>query len=101
MIRITLELEQIDYDALLERYLPQAQEALRASGNPLGMLLSNGMSASMAAGILRKLPESTKDQLAAELINASAGKLTEKAEQAAVQLGVGGKVRAIHAEAGT
>ena len=41
MIRLTIELEDVDFDVLIEHYLPVIGEHLRSSGNPLGALLSN------------------------------------------------------------
>lgn len=55
MIRLTIELEDIDFDVLIEHYLPVIGAQLRSSGNPLGALLSNGASASVAKGMLRAL----------------------------------------------
>ena len=42
MIRLTIELEDMDFDDLIHRYLPVIGEQLRSSGNPLGALLSGG-----------------------------------------------------------
>lgn len=69
MIKIEIDIKDIDYDSLIEQYLPVMTERLRQSGNPVAMLLSNGMPASMAKMILKKLPPATKDQLAADLVN--------------------------------
>lgn len=69
MIKLEIEVRDIDYDSLIEQYLPVMTERLRETGNPVAMLLSNGMPASMAKMILKKLPPATKDQLTADLVN--------------------------------
>ena len=40
MIRLSIELDDVDFDRLIEQYLPVIGDQLRASGNPVGMLLS-------------------------------------------------------------
>lgn len=71
MIKLEIDIRDIDYDSLLEQYLPALTEQLRRSGNPVAMLLSNGMPASMARMVLKKLPPATKEQLTADLINSN------------------------------
>ncbi len=56
MIKVELELSDIDYGSMIEQLLPVITEKLRQSNNPVAMLLSNGMPASMAKMILKKLP---------------------------------------------
>jgi hypothetical protein len=77
MVKIEFELTDIDYDSLIEEYLPVLTERLRQSGNPVAMLLSNGMPSSMAKMILKKLPPATKDQLTADLINSNKDQLVK------------------------
>ncbi len=97
MIRLSIELDDVDFDRLIEQYLPVIGDQLRASGNPVGMLLSNGMSAGMAKGILRTLSQDKKEQLAADLINGNAAKLTASIEKMAAEKGFQAKVRALEA----
>ena len=52
MIKVELTVDELDYGSLVEQFLPELAEKLRASGNPVGMLLSNGMPAAMAKGIV-------------------------------------------------
>ena len=98
MIQLTINLSDLDYDSLLSQYLPQMTEKLRESGNPVAMLLSNGMPASMAQNIVRGLPQNVKDQLAADLLNTNAKKLMGKIEQTARANGVGVSVSNLRAE---
>ena len=97
MIRLSIELDDVDFDRLIEQYLPVIGDQLRASGNSVGMLLSNGMSAGMAKGMLRTLSQDKKEQLAADLINGNAAKLTASIEKMAAEKGFQAKVRALEA----
>lgn len=85
MIKVEIELEDIDYDSLIEQFLPLMIEKLRQSNNPVAMLISNGMPASMAKMIIKKLPKATKDQLTADLINANKDKISEFLKENAAQ----------------
>jgi hypothetical protein len=93
MIKIEIELKDIDYDNLIEQFLPVMTERLRQSNNPVALLLSNGMPASMAKMILKKLPPATKDQLTADLINSNKEQLVkllaDLAQQNNVRLDIG------------
>lgn len=97
MIRLTIELEDMDFDALIDRYLPVIGEQLRSSGNPLGALLSGGASASVAKGLLRALSRAQQEQLAAELINSNRARLTASLEQLAADQGFQARVTSLQA----
>ncbi len=73
MIRLELTIEQVDYGALIERFLP----ILRGSGHPLG-----AMPAEMVKRWAAALPPERKEQLAAELLNANREALLEAATAA-------------------
>ncbi|MCD7887058.1 MAG: hypothetical protein LUG44_05500 [Clostridiales bacterium] len=96
MIKMELEVSEVEYETLLD-LLPQVGEQLRQSGNPVGMLLSNGMSAGMARRVLGTLSQEQKDRLAADLINGSSRKLIDKTEELARQNGVGLKIASLEA----
>ena len=87
MIALQIELSDLDLDALIDRYLPSLQEQLRASGNPVGMLLSNGMPTEMAKRVLHSLSQEAKEQLCADLINGNRGRIARKLEEQAAQNG--------------
>ena len=95
MVKLEMELTDIDYDYLIREYLPKIQEKMQQSGNPLGAMLSGGF----AGGMLGLMSDSMKDKMAAELINASAPRLTEELEKIAARNGVPGKVRNLRATA--
>ena len=90
MIRVELELKDIDFDSLIDQFLPVMIEKLRQSGNPASRLLSAGMPPAMAKMILKKLPKATKEQLTADLINSNkvqiAGFLKDIAGQNKIRL---------------
>ena len=95
MVKLELELTEIDYNTLISEYLPKVQEKLQQNGSPLASMLSGGFAGSM----LNLMPNSMKDKLAAELINANAASLSREVEQVAHSQGVGGKVKSIKASA--
>jgi hypothetical protein len=99
MIKIEIEVKDIDYDSLIEQYLPMMTERLRRSNNPVASLLSNGMPASMAKSILKKLPPAKKDQLTAELINANRDQLVRLLLDLAQQNKIKADVAALKAKA--
>lgn len=94
MLKLTLDIDNIDYDSLIDLYLPQMVEHLRRSDNPVALLLSNGMPAAMAKMIIKKLPDEAKDKLAADLINANQDAIKkimlEAAQKQNLQLDIAG-----------
>ncbi len=99
MIKLELELTDLNYDAMLETLLPRMTEQLRNSGNPVGMLLSNGMGTGMAKKVLSTMSQQQKDQLIADMLNANKGKLITKAEDLAAQNGIQGRVSSLKVSA--
>ena len=77
---------------------PQKKQLTSLKMYLVGMLLSNGMPASMAKGIVAGLPQSAKDRLAADLLNANGEKVCQKMEELAAGKGVHVCVSAVHAE---
>lgn len=96
MVKLELELTDIDYAYLIRTYLPRARSKLQESGGPLAMLLGAG---GMAETLLLRAPEEMKDKLAAELINMNAPALKQQLEQLARKNGIPGRVRNLHASA--
>jgi hypothetical protein len=98
MIEVRFELDEVDFDTLIDRYLPQIGEQLRNSGNPVGMLLSNGMSSELAKTILHGLGQEKQEQLCADLINGNHQRMTATLENQAQQQGVRLRVRNLRAQ---
>ena len=92
MVKLEIELSDIDYDQLLNTYLPKMQEKL-GENSPLSSL------GGLAGSLLGMAPDSMKDKLAAEAINANADKLSEKMEEMAAKNGIPGKVKNLRATA--
>ena len=97
MIKLEIEIDELDYGALAAEFLPRAGEHLRGSGNPLSSLLANGAAGPMAKAVLARTPKSAKEKLAAELIENNQWKLISVLEQAAAQKGVPLRIGKIHA----
>ena len=95
-MKLQIELSEIDYEALLTRFLPQVAEQMRTSGNPLSAALS--MPPALWKSVLRNLPQSRKDQMAAELLNANQKTLIELLEKLVREQGISAKIEKIQAE---
>ena len=95
MVKLELELTDIDYDTLIRDYLPKVQEKLKESGSMLSAMLSGDM----AATLLRMAPDSVKDKLAAEILNLGASRLERQMEEIAARNGLPGRVRNFKATA--
>lgn len=95
MVKLELELSDIDYDRILRDILPQVADRLRESGSSLAGLLNNPLASTLISGA----PDSLKDKMAAELINMNAARLEQKLQEAAAQNGVPGTVRNLKATA--
>ena len=95
MVKLELELTDIDYDTLLRDYLPKIKDKLEQSGIPLAGMVSGGM----ASTLLQMAPASMKDRLAAEVLNMNAAKLEQQLSEIAARNGLSGKVQNFRATA--
>ena len=95
MVKLELELTDIDYDALLRDYMPKIKDKLEQSGSPLAGMLTGGMAGTM----LQLAPTSMKDRLAAEMLNMNAAKLEQQLTEMAARNGINGKVQNLKAKA--
>ena len=95
MVKLELELTDIDYEFLIREYLPKVREKMEQSGSLLSGLLSGG---GMAETLLLRSPDSVKDKLVAELINMNAARLEQELESLARGNGIPGKVRNLRAK---
>lgn len=85
MIKLEIDLKDIDYDSLIDQFLPVMIEKLRQSDNPASKLIASGMPAPMAKALLKRLPQSTKEQLTAELLNSNKDAITRFLQDTAAQ----------------
>lgn len=97
MLRLELELNELDYTALAEVMLPLMAEELKRQGNPMAALLSS--SPEMAKKLLSHLSQSQMDNIAAQAINHNAGTMARRAEELARQQGVHARVVSVRATA--
>ena len=94
MVKLEIELSDIDYDQMLDTWLPRLQEKI-GSNSPLSSLMGGGL----AGTLLSLAGNSTKDKLAAEVINRNSDVLGDKLEKMAAQNGIPGKVKSLRATA--
>ncbi|MBR3545067.1 MAG: hypothetical protein IKN76_03265 [Oscillospiraceae bacterium] len=94
MVKLELELSDIDYDQLLNTFLPKMQEKL-GPNSALSSLLGGGL----AGSLMSMAGNSTKDKLAAQVINMNSETLGRKMEEMAAKNGIPGKVRNLKATA--
>jgi hypothetical protein len=80
MIKVEIDIDELDYNALIDRYLPVMAEKLRQTNNPIAMLLSNGMPESVAKTVVKGLSQEKKEHLTAELFNANSAVLARQLE---------------------
>lgn len=88
MIKLELTLTNLDFDALVDLYLPQLSEKFKREGNPLGTLMSPGMVKTM----LRTMNQQKKEKLAAELINGNSDRICRMFEESAAKRGIQFKI---------
>ncbi len=87
MIKIEIEVRDSDYDGLIDRFLPLMADRLRQSDMPAARLIS-GLPEPMIKSFIKKLPETSKDQLACDLINSNKAQLAQLLKDLAAQNGV-------------
>ena len=95
-MRLVLELDDINYDALIDQFLPLISERLRQSDSHTAALLG-GLPTGAAAKLLRGLPAGKKEKLTAELVNANTAELSKAAEEFGAEQGLHFTVRSLHA----
>ena len=96
-MRLELEVDEIDYDKLVDKYLPLLAEKLRQSDHPAASFLTGGIPLSAARGVLRAMPREKKESLVAELVNGHAAELAGAAEKYGAEQGLSFHIRSIRA----
>ena len=97
MLRLELELNELDYSALAEVLLPLMAEELRRQGNPMAGLLS--ASPEMTKKLLSRLSQGQLDSLAAQAINRNASTMARWGEALAAEQGVRTRIVNVRATA--
>ena len=101
MIELNLVLDDIDYEALAERFMPQIiEKAESADLEPWAklLLLSAGPNAGTITKILGLLPKEKKDELAVAYINKNRDKIMSGLAQMFAEKGVKAEIKDASAE---
>ncbi len=82
-MEIRIIVDEINYSDIVEKCLPLVRDKLKEKEGTLPKVVLGvaNLPPSMAAAMLDKLPQETKDEVAALLINKNKDKLIEKAEE--------------------
>ena len=86
-MEIKITVDDINYSEVIEKCLPLVRDKLKEKDGALPQILSGlaSLPPSMAAAMLDRLPQETKDEAVALLINKNKDKLIEKAEEYAAR----------------
>ena len=89
-MKITLELNDIDYSALVKVLLPVIQTKLEEKDGAIASILAKvaGMSPGIAGKMIDMMPQETKDEIAIMLINKNRDKIIENVLKYANQEGI-------------
>jgi hypothetical protein len=97
MLRLELELNELDYSALADGLLPYRAEELKRQGKLMAGLLS--ACPEMAKKLLSRLSQGQLDSLAAQAINRNASAMARRGEELAAELGVATRIISVRATA--
>ena len=100
MLKLTVDVTDLDYDALVEHFLPQLIESYSQQNPTLGRLLSggSGLAAGAIKSIVSHMSEDKKEAMAADLLTKNGGLLTDKLEGVLLENGIKVNVSGFHAE---
>lgn len=86
-MEIRIIVDEINYSDVVNKCLPLVRDKLKTKDDTLSKMLSGlaNLPPSMAAAMLDKLPQETKDETAALLINKNKDMLIQKAEEYAAK----------------
>ena len=89
-MKITLEINEIDYGALVEMFLPLVREKLAEKESTGSVILAKiaGMPTDIAAKLVDVLPQDTKDEIAVMLVNQNKQKIIETVTEYAAKKGL-------------
>ena len=101
MLKLTVNVEDLDYDALVDQFLPQLIDNFSRQNPTLGRLLSGGsaIAASVVKGIVSRMPQEKKEAMAAELLEKNSAALTGKLEGLLLENGIKVRVTGFTAKA--
>lgn len=78
-MKITLNINNIDYESIIDQSIPLLKEKAKADNNILLKTISGilSMPGDIPKKMLNALPQETKDELVVYLINSNKGKIAE------------------------
>ncbi|MBE6657840.1 MAG: hypothetical protein E7604_05275 [Ruminococcaceae bacterium] len=99
-MKLTLELTDIDYGALVEFALPLLQGKLAQSDSTAAQMLAKiaQMPPSIAAGMIDFLPQDTKNELAVMLVNQNKDRIIKAVTEYAEKKGLSFRIDSFSAE---
>lgn len=87
-MKITVELSQIDYGALVKLFLPMLRDKLSEHEGMAILSKIAGMPPAMAAKMVNALPQATKDEMAVTLANKNRDKIAQILQRMAAEKGL-------------
>ncbi len=96
MLKLEITVNELDYTALADLFLPLMAQELKRQGHPMAGLLS---SPTMAKKLLSTLSQTQRDALAAQVINQNAADMARRAEERAAEQGIHARVLNVWASA--
>lgn len=89
-MKITLNINNIDYEPIIDQSIPLLKEKAQADNNILLKTISGilSMPGDIPKKMLNALPQETKDELVVYLINSNKGKIAELLQNALTSKGI-------------
>lgn len=99
-MKITIELNDIDYGALAEQLLPLVQAGLAQKDDAGSAILSKlaGMPPAFAGKMVDMLPQETKDEIAVMLVNSNKEKIMDSVLEFAAKKGLSFRIDSFDVE---
>ncbi len=99
-MKITIELDDIDYGALVEKLLPLMEDKIADKDGISNTILAKflSMPPSVAKSMINLMPQSKKDEIAVSLLNKHKEKITKKITEAAKDKGFSFKINRFEVE---
>lgn len=96
MIKVELEISDIEYEALVDQFLPVVADKMNADGKSLGKILNKDMTAGMAKKVLSSMSQEKKDAYVAKIVNSNRDKILSKIALICAQKGIKLKIDRFH-----
>lgn len=99
-MKILLGVDEIDYAGILEKFLPIIRDKLKDMDGAMPKMLSGlaALSGPVVRGTINALPQDTKDQMVAYLINHNGEKIIAAAQSFTANQGIGLTITSLSVE---